>query len=124
MATDPRSSPRPELLSSFIRRERGDLTSPPFAIPDNCLLTVGPPPHPVKFANGSSSNRKSGGGELRGEVMGFKWEIEVEICLGKMSFVFGFTWGAKERDGDRADRGDGVVVNVRFLGEVVFVGNV
>ena len=32
---------------------------------------------PVRFANGSSSNKKSGGGELRGEVMaGDKFEFE------------------------------------------------
>lgn len=70
-------------LSPFIKRDRGDFTSP---LPDSCLLTFAPPPNLVKFANGSSSNRKSGGGELRGEVK------PVEFCLfecgGEGGFVF------------------------------------
>jgi hypothetical protein len=55
--------------SSFIEHNREDLT------PGNCLLTFAPP---VRSANGSSSNKKSGGGELRGEVMGLK---KVEFCF-------------------------------------------
>jgi hypothetical protein len=67
--------------SSFIKCDRGGFTSP---LPDSCLLTFALPPNPVKFANGSSSNRKSGGGELRGEVK------PVEFCLFECGGEGGF----------------------------------
>jgi hypothetical protein len=69
----------PDLLSSLCKRERGgvNLTSPPFVRADNRRWTLTPlPVTPVKFANGSSSSKKSGGGELRGEVMGRLKEVE------------------------------------------------
>ena len=60
-------------LSLFTRSERVEcFTSPLVALADNCRQT---PPNPVRLAKGSSSNKKSGGGELRGEVMWLKVEI-------------------------------------------------
>lgn len=49
----------------FTSRERGEnFPFPLVALADNCRHT---PPNPVRLAKGSSSNKKSGGGELRGE---------------------------------------------------------
>jgi hypothetical protein len=61
--------------SLFTRRERGiNFPFPPVALADNCRQI--PPPNPVRLAKGSSSNKKSGGGELRGEDSWVKGEIE------------------------------------------------
>lgn len=91
------------LLSLFKRRERGEY--PPVALADNCRQT---PPNPVRLAKGSSSNKKSGGGELRGEVIWLKVEI---LRFGRpWNFGLGFTVGTKERDGEREERGGEMIV--------------
>jgi hypothetical protein len=110
------SSRGSKLLSFFKRRERGEyFTSPADALPDNCRQIF--PPNPVRLAKGSSSNKKSGGGELRGGFIELKLENELWLREG-MTRGFDFiilAWGTKERDGERDDRGGGEMI----VGDVV-----
>ena len=60
------------------------------------------------MAKGSSSNKKSGGGELRGGDIWLKAEIEgMGMCWG---FDFCLSGGTKERDGEREERGGEMIV--------------
>ena len=80
-------------------------TSPPATLADNWRQA-----NPDLLAKGSSSNKKSGGGELRGADIWLKAEID-GMGMG-WGFGFALSGGTKERDGEREERGCEMIIGI------------